>query len=70
MAWRDYALAQGAIASWDGKGYLVVVVGRMHVEGSKGVAWQARQLTGAPISAYVLVPGPNPPCHEGDLLWK
>ena len=70
MAWRDRALAEAAVKAWDGKGRLVLVVGRGHVEGGKGVAWQADLLTDAPIASFVLAPGPNPPCHEGDRLWK
>jgi uncharacterized iron-regulated protein len=70
MAWRDHALAKAALDGWDGKGHLLIVAGRGHVEGGKGVAWQAAHLTEAPVDAYVLVPGPHPPCHEGDRLWR
>lgn len=70
MAWRDYAIASAALKDWDGRGYVVIVTGRGHVEGGKGVAWQAEHLTAAPISSFVLKPGKEPPCNPGDKLWR
>jgi hypothetical protein len=70
MAWRDFAIAEAAIAGWDGKGWLVIVTGRGHVEGGKGVAWQAARLTDARVEAFVLARGQEPPCHPGDRIWR
>lgn len=70
MAWRDFRIAEAAMNGWSGEGYLVVVTGRGHVEGGKGVAWQAQRMTQAPVHAFVLKPGPEPPCWEGDRLWR
>lgn len=70
MAWRDHALAKAALDAWDGEGFLVLVVGRGHVEGGKGTVWQAQRLTEAPVEGFVLAPGVDPPCHPGDRLWR
>jgi hypothetical protein len=70
MAWRDYAIASAALKDWDGTGYVVIVTGRGHVEGGKGVAWQAARLTQAPVESFVLKPGKEPPCNPGDKLWR
>ncbi|MCB9679942.1 MAG: ChaN family lipoprotein [Alphaproteobacteria bacterium] len=70
MAWRDYGLASKALQGWDGKGYLVLVVGRGHVEGGKGVAWQASRLTDVPVHSFVLAATPDMPCYAGDQVWR
>lgn len=70
MAWRDLAIAEAALAGWDGKGWLVVVTGRGHVEGGKGVAWQLDRLSEAPVHSFVLAWGEDPPCYPGDRLWR
>lgn len=70
MAWRDYAIGKAAIDGWDGQGVLVVVTGRGHVEGGKGVAWQIEQLTEVPVSAFVLAWGANSACYAGDKIWR
>jgi uncharacterized iron-regulated protein len=70
MAWRDHEIARVAVEAWDGQGVLVILTGRGHVEGGKGVAWQAARMVERPVSAVVLAPGPNPPCHPGDRLWR
>lgn len=69
MAWRDFKIADSALASWDKKGYLVIVTGRGHVEGGKGVAWQADQKTDSPVHAFVLS-WTEPPCYKGDKVWR
>lgn len=69
MAWRDFRLAENAVGGWDGEGYLVVVVGRGHVEGGKGTPWQLAQLTDKPVHAFVLA-WAEPPCYPGDKVWK
>lgn len=70
MAWRDYRIAQQAIAGWNHKGYLVILAGRTHVEGGKGVPWQAGLLTHEPVSAFVLDWATDPPCYAGDNVWR
>lgn len=69
MAWRDHALARNAIEAWDEDGYLVLVVGRGHVEGGKGVAWQARTLTSQKVDSIVLA-WADAACYDGDQIWK
>ena len=70
MAWRDYAIGEAALNGWDGQGVLVVVTGRGHVEGGKGVAWQIDQRTDVPVSSFVLAWGSNPACYAGDKVWR
>lgn len=70
MAWRDLRIAELGLQGWDGKGYAVIVTGRGHVEGGLGVSWQAQRMTEVPVHAFVLAQGPNPPCHDGDKLWR
>lgn len=69
MAWRDYSIADAAIDRWDGQGYLVIVAGRGHVEGGKGVAWQVDQRLEAPVHAFVLA-WADAPCYTGDQVWR
>jgi uncharacterized iron-regulated protein len=70
MAWRDHRLAKGAVDAWDGRGFLVIVAGRAHVEGGKGVGWQAERLTPATVHTVTLFPGRDPMCTDDDLYWK
>lgn len=71
MAWRDHEIAADALAGWDGQGYLVIVTGRGHVEGGKGVAWQVAQARpNVTVDSFVLAWGTNPPCYEGDKVWR
>lgn len=70
MAWRDHGIAKAALDGWDKRGWVVIVTGRGHVEGGKGVAWQAQRLTDVPVHAFVLARGEDPPCHPGDRLWR
>ena len=70
MAWRDYHMAELAVQGWDGQGYLVIVVGRGHVEGSKGIAWQVQRMVQTPVHAFVLAWAENPPCYVGDKVWR
>lgn len=69
MAWRDHRIAALSAEGWSGEGYLVIVTGRGHVEGGKGVNWQVQRMVDAPVHSFVLAKGPNPPCHPGDKLW-
>ena len=70
MAWRDQRIAEQALAGWDGQGFLVIVTGRGHVEGGKGVAWQIDRRTEVPVSSFVLAWGGDPPCFAGDKVWR
>jgi len=70
MAWRDYQIAKQAVDGWNHMGYLVVLAGRTHIEGGKGVPWQASLLTKEPVSSFVLDWGVDPPCYPGDQVWK
>lgn len=54
MAWRDLRIAQQAVDGWNQEGFLVIVTGRGHVEGGRGVTWQLRRLTHAPILPALL----------------
>lgn len=70
MAWRDHEIARLAIKGWSGEGYLVIVTGRGHVEGGKGVSWQAGMLSKAPVESFVLKRTGDDPCFPGDRLWR
>ena len=69
MAWRDYNIANTAIQQWNGEGYLIILADRLHVEGNKGVQWQAARLTEHPVQAVLLADG-NSPCYAGDRIWR
>jgi uncharacterized iron-regulated protein len=69
MAWRDYRIAESARRAWNGEGFLVVVTGRGHVEGGKGVPWQLAKQTQAPVTAAILARGVDAPCYAGDRIW-
>jgi hypothetical protein len=48
----------------------VIVTGRGHVEGGKGVPWQVGQLLpDARVESFVLAWG-QAPCHPGDQAYK
>lgn len=64
VAWMDHRMARAAIENWTGKGYLVIVVDRLHVEGGKGVGWQAQRLVDAPVKSVLL--GDAGACYDGD----
>jgi hypothetical protein len=64
VTWMDHRLARAAIEGWKGKGYLVIVADRTHVEGGKGIGWQAQRLTDAPVTT-VLLSGPGS-CYDKD----
>jgi len=70
MAWSDHQMSQAALDAWDGRGYLVILVGREHVEGGKGVAWQAGLAVDDTVQAFVLAWGGEPSCYAGDRVWK
>ncbi len=70
MAWRDFRIAQQSLQGWDQQGYLVILTGREHVVGGKGVAWQAGLMTRTPVHAFVLAWATDPPCFAGDKLWR
>lgn len=69
LAWRDYSIAERAVSGWSGEGYLVILADRLHVEGGKGVPWQAGLLSRAPVHAFLLAWAHDPPCFPGDRVW-
>ena len=69
MAWRDHSIAEAAINAWSGEGFLVVVTGRGHVEGGKGVNWQLSRRGEAKVYSAVLAEGEEAPCYPGDRIW-
>lgn len=70
MAWRDFGIAEHALKAWDGQGHLVILAGRGHVEGGKGIAWQVAQQVEVPVHGFVLARGKDAPCYPGDRLWR
>ena len=65
MAWRDYRIAELALEHWDGAGFLVLVAGRGHVQGGRGITWQLDQgLSDTPWSSALLARGDQ--CNGGD----
>lgn len=67
VAWLDHAVAREALRDWSGLGYLVIVVDRFHVEGGRGVSWQAERLANVPVHAFLLA-GAEPLCAPGDRV--
>ncbi len=65
VAWADHRMAKSALAGWDGKGALVIVVDRFHVQGGLGVGWQAQRMTDAPVTAALLAAAEGI-CYAGD----
>lgn len=70
VAWRDHELARRSLASWDGRGYLVILTHRNRIEGGFGVPWQLGGQTEATVASFVLGWGEEPPCYDGDRVWK
>lgn len=68
VAWRDHAIARHAVENWSGEGWLVIVADRLHVEGGKGIGWQAQRLTQAPVHTFLLAGGG--PCYPGDRVLR
>ena len=66
VAWSDHRIAKQAIDAWNGQGSLVILADRLHVEGDKGVSWQASLMTEAPVHT-VLLKRSDSPCYTGDL---
>ena len=69
MAWRDHRIAAGALEVWDGQGYLVVVADRFHVEGGKGISYQAARMTDRAVEAF-LVTDAGARCWPDDRVWR
>jgi hypothetical protein len=65
VSWVDHRVAKQAIENWDEQGYLVIVADRLHVEGSKGISWQASRMSGAEV-VTVNLSGPGA-CYPGDV---
>lgn len=68
MAWRDFRIGELAAEAWSGEGYLVVLVGRGHVEAGMGTNWQLEQLVDAPVISVVLN-HEDAQCFDGDRVW-
>ncbi|MEZ4322739.1 MAG: ChaN family lipoprotein [Myxococcota bacterium] len=69
MAWRDFRIGELAVKGWSGEGYLVILVGRGHVEGGMGTNWQVPKLVEAPVFSVVLNHD-DARCLEGDRVWS
>jgi uncharacterized iron-regulated protein len=69
IAYRDHRLAKGALEAWDGKGYLVLIADRFHVEGGKGISWQLERMSPAPVHA-VLLSDAGAACHPADKILR
>ena len=67
VAYTDHRVAARAIDAWGGEGFLLIVADRLHVEGAKGISWQASLLT-EHSSASVLLDASETPCYSGDLV--
>jgi hypothetical protein len=69
IAWIDHQIAATALAGWDGSGFLVILVDRLHVQGGLGVQWQLGQLTEVPIHAALLADA-GTRCVAADQILK
>ncbi len=69
VAWTDHVLAARAFKAWDAQGSLVIIADRLHVEGGKGVSWQAQRLTSVRVHTAILSAS-NTPCYSGDRLLR
>jgi hypothetical protein len=69
VAWIDTQLATKALEGWNGEGFLVVLVDRLHVQGGLGVAWQLERLTELPVSAALLADA-GTRCVESDRILR
>jgi len=67
MAWRDLRIGELALGGFDGRGVLVILTGRGHVEGGRGTPWQLRRL-GAPPVHTALLAQPDGACEPGDRV--
>lgn len=65
VSWFDHRTARAAMEGWNGRGFLVVIADRLHVEGGKGIGWQLQRMVEAQVST-VSLGGPGA-CYEGDL---
>jgi len=68
VTWQDWEIADNALSSWNGEGYLVVLASRVRVEGGKGVGWQLQQRAQVPVRSVVLAWAESP-CFAGDWVW-
>lgn len=64
VSWTDHRIAQRAIENWDHQGYLVIVADRLHVEGGKGISYQASRMSGADLLTVNL--SGEGACYPGD----
>jgi hypothetical protein len=69
VAYVDHRVALRAVEAWGEQGYLVIFADRLHVEGSKGISWQATMLTSSPALS-VLLKASDTPCYSGDIVLR
>lgn len=67
MAWRDLRIGELSLAGFDGRGALVILTGRGHVEGGRGTPWQLEQMGAPPVQTALLAP-PDGACEPGDRV--
>jgi hypothetical protein len=65
----DAAIAQAALAAWDGRGALVIVADRTRVAGHGGLPFQVAQRTAEPVTAATL-DWRDLDCVDGTLQWQ
>ena len=64
VSWFDHRTAKTAYEGWNGRGYLIVIADRLHVEGGKGISWHLQRLVDVPVTTVDLG-GPGA-CYDGD----
>ncbi|MEN0064961.1 MAG: hypothetical protein AAGA48_22640 [Myxococcota bacterium] len=69
VAFHDRRLAQTALDSWTGEGWLVLLVDRTWVQGGLGVAWQLQRLTDVPVRSALLANAKSD-CYPDDLILR
>lgn len=69
VAYHDQRLAQTALDSWTGEGWLVLLVDRTWVQGGLGVPWQLRRMTDAKVEAVLLADAKSD-CYPDDLVLR
>ena len=68
-AWSDATIAESALAAWDGKGTLVIVVDRIRAADDGGVPYQLRSRAEEPVLSVVLG-WTEQDCANGSLVWR
>ncbi len=68
VTWTEHELALRALTTWDGRGSLVLVVDRLHVEGGGGVDWQIERQSDRTPAPVLLSPAGSK-CGAGEISW-